>query len=250
MNTQFTGVNKIYFSQLDSTINQAWNLLDSTPEEGTLIYTDYQYSGKGQRGNTWVSSPYKNIALSIIYYPSFLAIEHIFYLNKIVSLAVKSTISSFLPQSIVKIKWPNDILTNNKKIAGILIENQLEGHRIKSSILGIGINVNEEEFPEQLADKATSMFLQMGKSIHQEEVISFLMEKLEQFYMMLEAGKQDEIDSQYLSQLFGYQEITILTANQITQPGIICGVDVSGKLMVKFKDKISTFDIKEIRFQL
>ena len=120
---------------------------DTKLPEGTLILTEDQTRGRGQMGNKWLTEKGKNLTFSIVLYPSFLRPNQHFYLTQFVSIAIQEVIQELLPDKGIKIKWPNDLYVENRKLAGILIENILSGHRIQSSILGIGLNVNQVQFP-------------------------------------------------------------------------------------------------------
>jgi len=115
-----------------------------TLDEGTVIVTRNQTAGKGQQGNAWESEAGKNITCSILLYPSFLPVQHFFLLSEVISLGVKETLDAYTDG--ITIKWPNDIYYCERKIAGILIENEITGSNISMSVAGIGVNVNQEQF--------------------------------------------------------------------------------------------------------
>ena len=115
-----------------------------TLEEGTLVATSEQRAGKGQAGNYWEAEPGKNITLSLILYPDFLPIQQHFLLSEVVALGVKDVLDTYTKE--IFVKWPNDIYYKDKKLGGILIENDIMGQSISRSIVGIGINVNQEIF--------------------------------------------------------------------------------------------------------
>lgn len=126
METLFIGKNLLFLHEVESTNTYAMNLLRNVNAiEGTVVYTDNQTHGKGQRGANWGSEIAQNITASIIIKPHFLNIDNAFYLSKISALAVYDVLTELLPNSHngIKIKWPNDILVNQQKISGILIEN-------------------------------------------------------------------------------------------------------------------------------
>ena len=126
METLFIGKNLLFLHDVESTNTYAMNLLRNVNViEGTVIHTDNQTNGRGQRGALWTSNIAQNITSSIILKPTFLPIDNTFYLSKISALAVYDVLTDILPNSQydTKIKWPNDILVNQQKIAGILIEN-------------------------------------------------------------------------------------------------------------------------------
>src|SRR5690554_1314415 len=110
--------------------------------EGSIVVADYQTQGRGQAGNTWFSDKGCNLLFSFLVYPKFIAANRQFILSRIVSLAIKKVLDRYFDD--ITIKWPNDIYWKNKKIAGMLIENTLMGQKINSSIIGIGLNVNQD----------------------------------------------------------------------------------------------------------
>ena len=118
---------------------------EERPEEGSLVIADFQTGGRGQMGNSWFSSKGDNLLFSLVIYPKTVRANEQFIISRIASLAIKNTLDQFVDD--IRIKWPNDIYWNDKKIAGILIENDLQGNTIDNSVIGIGINVNQEMFP-------------------------------------------------------------------------------------------------------
>lgn len=125
-------------------LSQLCNQLQESVAELTTVTAEFQTAGKGQRGNTWEAEEGKNLLFSFVLYPSFLEARRQFILSQIVSLAIKEELSRWSDE--ITIKWPNDIYWKDKKICGILIENDLSGHHIRRSIAGIGININQEVF--------------------------------------------------------------------------------------------------------
>lgn len=188
--TLFVGQNLIKLKEVDSTNNYLKELLSKSEPlpEGTAIMADNQFAGRGQQNSVWQTEVGKNISASIYLKPSGLALNKQFYLNMAVSLAVSEALSHFIPQGI-KIKWPNDMYYLNKKLGGILIENTLTGSSIKSSVIGIGLNINQEDFAEDISHKATSVF----RILHREVQLEVIMEKLfvfmEKYYLILKSGK-------------------------------------------------------------
>src|ERR1035437_6675835 len=152
METIFIGKNCIEIEKTDSTNSYLSKLLgEKTLFEGTVVITNRQEMGRGQRGTTWESEPNKNLTLSILLHPTFLRPDEQFQLNKAISLGVAGFVVGVLQVDVdVKIKWPNDIYIRNKKVAGILIENSVSGNNLQHSIIGIGINVNQEKFSAKL----------------------------------------------------------------------------------------------------
>ncbi|MEL6131846.1 MAG: biotin--[acetyl-CoA-carboxylase] ligase [Bacteroidota bacterium] len=234
------------FDSLPSTNVYAQSLLGAQPEEGTLILADHQSQGKGQKGRVWEVAPSQNLTFSLITYPRFISPTRMFILSKAVALAVRHTLADFLPHAEVQVKWPNDILINHKKASGILIENQLEGNQIKSSIWGIGVNVNQHYFPPHLQHKATSLGLWTEKEISREEVLFKLIEYLNTHYHWLKSGKSESLDHAYLRHLLGYQEDILVEIKGQQETCHLAGVDAHGRLALVRNDKLSYFAVGEV----
>lgn len=246
-NTQFIGKVLLYFSSLASTNEYAMQLLeDEKIEEGTIIATAHQFSGKGQMGNVWESAPTANIAMSIIIKPSFLKARQQFFLNIITALAVREALASFISQP-VQIKWANDILIASKKTCGILIQNILVGEQIQASVVGIGINVNQLHFGEHLP-RATSMALATGNQFEVASVMNEVCQQFERYYLLLRQGNFKSLEATYYQYLYQYQVWSWyenLEGQEIK--GKIIGISEHGRLIVTHEDGIKTYDLKEIK---
>lgn len=228
----FIGSTIIRLERVDSSNNYARALIrDKMPIEGTLIVADEQLEGRGQRSNQWHSEPKLNFTGSYILRPAFLAAKDQFMLSASVALAVFDMVSEILMEETVKIKWPNDILVNGKKIAGILIENSLRGSNLDNSIVGIGINVNQTEFTEGL--NATSLKTISGNFFDLNELIPILNSKLEKRYLQLRQGQHSAILSQFNQNLFAFDEERTLTVNGKQDTFRILGARPSGELQLE-----------------
>lgn len=252
METLFIGKNSLFLHEVESTNTYAMNLLRNVnPIEGTIVYTDNQTQGKGQRGALWTSKIGQNITVSVVLKPQFLGLDKTFYLSKISALAVYDVLTDILTNSQydIKIKWPNDILVNQKKIAGILIENNFTTHSIQYSIIGVGLNVNQQEFVD-FERTATSLKLLLNKDFDRKIVMELFCQKLEKWYLKLKEQKFNVIDESYLNSLYGMQQIIDFEDfNQIAFKGKIVGVSSDGKLQIENADLIiKEFDIKELKF--
>jgi BirA family transcriptional regulator, biotin operon repressor / biotin---[acetyl-CoA-carboxylase] ligase len=249
MNTLFVGQNLIHLKTADSTNSYATELLRQiSPLDGTVIYTFNQLNGRGQRGSLWESERGKNIAMSIVLKPSFIAVEEQFILSKIAAIAVADLMSElldpFLSNESIKIKWPNDIYINHKKVAGILIENTFAQNAYQYAIVGIGVNVNQVVFENK---RAVSL-----KQVSQQEfdlldVIKRLCKHVEYNYLQLKANKHEALNQRYLQLLYGLNELKQFETASGIFKGIIRNVEPSGKLMVENESKeLLCFDLKEI----
>ncbi|MBP7821872.1 MAG: biotin--[acetyl-CoA-carboxylase] ligase [Saprospiraceae bacterium] len=251
IDTIFIGKHIQYFETLPSTNEFALSLVSkSKPTEGTVILTHNQTLGKGQNGSSWIMTPDKNIALSLILYPKFIQVREQFILSQAVAISVCNSITKYVNLP-VKIKWPNDIYINNKKIAGILIQNSISGASIQHSIIGIGINVNQQSFADDLPH-AGSIFQFSNKEIPLDEFLCSLCVQLEQQYFKLRASDYANIRKQYLSHLMRYLEESefLNIKNQQLFNGVIVGTDTDGKLLIESKTGIHSFNIKEVQMIL
>lgn len=248
-NTLFIGKVLLHLKELNSTNAYALNLLTKNkPGEGTVVSAWNQTQGRGQIGSSWESEAGKNITISIILYPSFLPIRQQFILNQAISLGIFDFISKFISTQ-VKIKWPNDLLVRDKKIAGTLIQNILSSNIFQSSVIGVGINVNQVLFKSD-APNPTSLKLETKKEYDVNSLIDLLCSAIEKRYLQLRAGNISILQQDYLNNLHQFQEEAIYqrTDNREIFSGKIVGIDESGKLIIDHKKGQSAFSMKEVRF--
>ena len=238
--------NPLFLDQVHSTNDYAILLLSkSKPIEGTVITTYNQLAGKGQIGRTWFSGSNNNLTLSIILYPTFLLVKNQFYLSICLSLAVSKTIQDIISQS-VSIKWPNDIYIDNDKIAGLLIQQSIQSTRISHSILGVGLNVNQEEFPNYLPNPI-SIYQLIHKKINLDELSETLFNNLAHYYDLLLKSEFSILKHQYLSKLFRRGEKSyFLDSNEQRFMGEIINIDDSGRLILAIENELRSFSMGEI----
>lgn len=242
------GENKITLKRTDSTNYYAINLLGRhKPTEGTLVCADYQSAGRGIDNNHWESEKGKNALISIILYPDFLLPEKQFLLNKMVSLSILDFLKGKISDNRLSIKWPNDIYVDELKIAGILINNTISGNTLEASVIGIGLNINQELF---ISDAPNPVSLKMLTNI--EYSISGCIDELctcfESRYTQLK-NSDDQIDVDYLNSLFRFNIFYNYRYKDQDITGKIVGTDEFGKLILeKETSEILTCDFKEIIF--
>ncbi len=240
------------FTRLESTNKKAKELVVSDNlQEGSIIICDEQYAGRGYSCNSWESQPGKNITATWLLSPSFLPVDKQFYITKILSLAVKETVAFFYNgHEPVTIKWPNDIYVSDKKIAGILVENNIAGNTIKECFAGIGLNINQVIFHSDAPNPASLKML-TGKGFEVEECVQTLSEKIEYFYNLLKAGETSKLDDLYSKNLYRiFKEARFESAGK-NFIGEIQGTDPYGRLIVMLNQgEIKTFDFKEVAFIL
>jgi BirA family transcriptional regulator, biotin operon repressor / biotin---[acetyl-CoA-carboxylase] ligase len=233
------GQNHIHFKEIDSTNVYATNLLAKTnPIDGTVISADFQTAGKGQYDRKWLSNPGENIIMSIILYPNFLIAQHQIFLNMAIALGIHDFLNNF--NNDFSIKWPNDIYHQNSKIAGILIQNQLQGETIKNAVIGIGLNLNQKIFDHDITNP-TSLSLITGFSYNINSEIKKLCESVESRYNALQSIENlEKLKSEFESKLYGLHKWVNFKYNSESSylPAKIIGVNNTGKLLVQSEDSL------------
>lgn len=243
----FVGQNLVKLSAVASTNAYVKEVLSNSAPlpEGTVIMAENQFEGRGQQQNTWLSEAGKNLTFSVLLSPVFLQITQQFELNKAISLAVLDVLKPLLGSS-VSIKWPNDILVDKQKIAGILIENIVQGSRWKHAVIGIGLNVNQTEFPDSL--NATSIRTILHRDCDLNQLLADLCRAIEARYLALKSRKFDRIHQEYLNGLYKFEDSATFKLGDELKTGRIIGVSNIGLLQIDFGDQIREFGFKEIGF--
>jgi len=239
------GKKVVYMPSCHSTNEVASDLLKTQKiEEGTVIITDNQTSGRGQQGNHWESDKGKNITCSLILKPNALPLSDQFVLNIIVSLGVADLVSDVLSMD-AKVKWPNDVYCNNEKISGILINSTIKGHMLENSVVGIGLNVNQQHFSNT---KATSLSLLSGNTTYNlPQILESLILCIEKRYFQWK-NDIDGLRNDYLKNMYWRDQVRTYKENGKYFTGIIKDVTNSGKLMVEDEVQTRLFDFKAIEF--
>jgi BirA family biotin operon repressor/biotin-[acetyl-CoA-carboxylase] ligase len=245
----FVGQNLIILKEVDSTNNFLKNTLSNSKPlpEGTVIMAESQYAGRGQQQNRWHSDAGKNLTFSILLKPSFLAISDQFDLTRAISLGVYDALYTLLGKGL-KIKWPNDIYYNDMKLGGMLIENAIQGTQIKHSIIGIGLNINQDNFPESVPNAASiKQILQRDYDLRQ--ILSDICSHIEAWYLKLKAGQIDVVRKEYLLRLYWLGEKKRFRSATGDFDGIVKDVLNNGLLVIKNSfETVLIFNFKEIEF--
>jgi BirA family biotin operon repressor/biotin-[acetyl-CoA-carboxylase] ligase len=236
------GYNLKILESVDSTNNYVANQLRSGKiDHGAVILAVEQYAGRGQRMTQWQSRPGENLTMSLYLTEFNLPADRQFHLTTFVSIVL----CHFLQKLGVtaEIKWPNDIYVDHKKLAGLLIENQLKGTSISGTIIGIGLNVNQTEFGDL---NATSLKLLTGKHFSLEELALTLITVFNEAAVNFD--RHDIYRERYLDKLYQRGlEKEYLIGEEIIK-GTILGVDPQGKLLLKINEDTRSFDLKEVAF--
>ena len=245
--TLFVGQIVQYLPACQSTNDEASALIANTAvPEGTLVITDRQTAGRGQRGNQWAAEPGQNLTFSLVLKPSFLRAAGQFWLNIAVSLGLYDALLPLAGETL-RVKWPNDLYVGNQKIGGVLIENTLHGYEMAWSIVGVGLNVNQTTFAYPTATSLQRLAPQPG-GYDLAGLLGQLCETLERRYLQLRVGGRDALKADYLQTLFRYGEEHTYESEGRFFRGVITGVDDTGRLILTTDDGTRTFGFKEVSF--
>ncbi|MFO7828482.1 MAG: biotin--[acetyl-CoA-carboxylase] ligase [Bacteroidales bacterium] len=237
----------IEINSVHSTNSYASELLKTEDiDEGTIVFTPNQSAGRGLGQNTWESEKDKNLTFSIILFPDFLPIDQHYLLSKVISLGLYEYAKSKTPG--IKIKWPNDIYYEDKKLAGILIENSIKGSTINYSIAGIGFNLNQEKFNSD-APNPVSLKQITGKNYSVKDELIHIREKIQKYYLKLKSGQANQLNREYIKGLYRFNKPYKFKWDGKVFNAKIIGVNEYGHLQVLTADnEKKEFEFKEIEF--
>jgi BirA family transcriptional regulator, biotin operon repressor / biotin---[acetyl-CoA-carboxylase] ligase len=231
LRTKKFGQNLFYRESLDSTNTFAKTLPFEDSPEGTVILAEFQTGGRGRQGRQWYSRPGKNLTFSLILRPRF-SLEVGGLLSLYASLAVASALGNY-PGVHAQCKWPNDVLVNEHKISGILSEAVVAQNGALTVIIGIGINVNETNFPPGLLKPATSLALACGKELDRAEVFCGVLEELERTYPLLDEGGRATLVARWSARSSMLGKEVLIDQNGTTVRGIARQIAGDGHLVVE-----------------
>lgn len=236
----------IELKECDSTNSELERIIESGEKlDRMAVRSGFQHRGKGMMGKVWESSKEENLLISMLYIPSKIRASVQFIISKALAIGILNFIKAVLPNEDVKIKWPNDILVNGKKISGSLIQCSVKGDLVQYAITGVGININQSSFTGNYS--ATSLFLVKGMKHDLQKLTTHFLEEINACFDMIELGKLDEINALYNNNLHGFNEFKSYSADGTTFEGKILEIAVDGRMFLEKKDGTrSYFEIKEI----
>lgn len=239
----------IRLKETDSTNNYLKELIRSGDvKEGTVIRSEIQTSGRGQQGNRWESEEGKNLLFSIVLYPNTIKATQQFIISQLVSLAVKHTLDKYTHD--ITIKWPNDIYWQEKKICGILIENTLMEDNIGQSVIGAGININQDNF---ITDAPNPISLKQitGAEYDMDEILESVYSFIMEYYSDIRAGRISHIIEDYKSSLFRNTGYYLYDDGKNIFGAKIKDIRPTGLLVLETRDGIEReFAFKEVKYIL
>ena len=216
--------------------------------EGSVVVADFQTAGRGQIGNVWESEAGKNLMFSTVLYPTCIPANRQFLISQIAALSVKETLDSYTDH--VTVKWPNDIYWKDKKICGMLIENDLMGRNISQSIAGVGININQEVFHSS-APNPVSLFQITGKQYDIFNILEHIMLRIQIYYDLLQKNNTALITAQYERSLFRKEGMyRYKDVNGEFMANIVC-VEPEGRLILEDETQTKRgYMFKEVEYLL
>lgn len=237
----------IHKAEVDSTNNYVRSLVDSFPEkEFVVVSTKFQTSGRGQRGNSWESERGKNLLFSFSCRPTFLEANQQFTISQAISLSIKEELEHHAKK--MSIKWPNDIYWREKKIGGILIENDLEGKHIALSIIGVGINLNQLEFTSG-APNPVSLMQATGQPKTPDVILRKILARFEFYYHKLAEGRIDLIAELYKKSLLRRRGYHIFKDENGLFGARIHHIKPDGHIVLQDTEKhLRTYSFKDIEY--
>lgn len=246
LRTDFLGHEIRYFKQTDSTNTQAMTWAEEGAPEGSLVIAEHQTQGRGRQGRAWESKGSQNLLFSLILRPN-LSPSHLSLLTIITSLSVAEAIQEVTTPLPVLIKWPNDILLNQKKCCGVLIETAHSTAQ-PQVVVGIGINVNQASFSEGISHKATSLLLETGRHADRLQLLARILLRLEHYYKALDEETAPIFIDKY-TQTLAYLNESINLRQHGTEnfrQGIIRGISASGALLFETNQGLETLHAGEV----
>lgn len=221
---------------------------EKTVDNYTVIWADSQLEGRGQMGSVWSSEPGKNLTFSVFVQLNDFELSNAPYLNYSIATAIYRTLKSYsVPH--LSVKWPNDILAGNAKIGGLLIENSVSKGNIDYAVVGLGLNVNQVHFSENLG-KVASLKTLLGKEVDLDSLLTKLVSEIQEAVKFCVSENFQVIRRNYLAVLYKYLVPAMFSNNSGTQfMGKITGVTERGDLQIEMEDKtVQSFGIKEVKY--
>ena len=241
--TLFDNKTYIFMTECLSTNDYLLKLLKKKNyEEGTMVHTHYQKNGRGQRNNEWLSENGKNLTFSFLLEP-YVELSNQFFLHIITSISIFKTLLKINIKNI-SIKWPNDIYVNDKKIAGILIENLVYRKFIHKSVIGVGLNINQANFGSL---NATSIINETLKKHSLDQILKIFKSTFNKEYLKLNSNKIHEEFDFYKKNLIGYQVEKKYEYNSDVIKGKIIDILSDGILVIQTKNSIMKLNFGDIR---
>ncbi len=238
----------IYVKETDSTNHAIRQYEAGCNKKFLVLSAEYQTQGKGQRGNSWESERGKNLMFSLSFCPTFLPVQQQFLLSQIISLSIIDVFRRYYRR--FSVKWPNDIYWRDKKMGGILIENDIDGEHVSRCVIGVGLNINQTEFHSG-APNPVSLLQICGMHCKRVHVLEKILKAFEEYYRLLQAGEVEAIRERYKKVLFRKWDYHTYRDAQGEFNARLHHIEDNGKLVLKDSDgQLRSYAFKEVEFVL
>ena len=238
----------IELNEIDSTNNFLKSYRPLQPKEVTLVTAEFQTAGRGQIGNSWESESGENLLFSLLIHPQNIKASQQFLISQISALSAKEALEAFTDG--LSVKWPNDIYWRDKKICGMLIENDVMGQNIAQSIIGIGMNINQRVFRSN-APNPISLAQITGKDYDLRSVLSLFLSKFYTRYLQLLRDETESLRAEYRRHLFRGDGFHRFRDSQGIFDGRIAGIEPDGHLLLEDSEgNVRSYAFKEVQFVL
>lgn len=237
---------RIALDETISTNRYAKELPEDQNHGLTLVTAEFQTAGRGAGTNRWESERSQNLLFSLISYPKGLLANQMFALSEVTALAIRDALSSYTPG--FQIKWPNDIYYNDKKISGMLIENDLRGKWVLRSIIGVGVDINQTSFLSD-APNPVSLAQILGKAVERNQVLNSILLQFNHYYGMMEREQFSELHNRYMQHLYRRNALHPYADATGTFQARIIDVEPTGHLVLECQNgEQRRYDFKEVSF--
>lgn len=239
------------FEEVGSTNAEAARWAREGAPEGAMVLAEYQTSGRGRQGRTWKALKGQNLLFSVVLRPQ-LAPDRFSLITAAASVALAETLETFVRPHEASIEWPNDVLLEDRKTCGILLESSLSTPNADTVVvLGAGLNVNQTDFPDPLADKATSLRLTTGRSVPRASLLSRLLQTLEDRYEAVQGNEAGAVRTAFHDRLASLGESTTLRVPNTdrTISGTVQGITKTGALRLQTEDGLKTVHAGDVTTQ-
>ena len=244
--TSHTGLYKVELEETISTNTYLSQHRDEYTQRMTLVTAEYQTAGRGATGS-WHSQRGENLMFSLLVHPDTVEVSHVFVMSETICLAVANALDCF--NEGFCIKWPNDIYYGDRKVVGILIENEFRGHIVSDCVMGVGVNVNQRDFPSNIPNPS-SLALIVGHRVDRSRVLDEIVNQFDELYTQVLRGERERIHAAYLSRLYRKSKVAWYSDAAGRFQATLETVEPSGHLLLRDSEgRQRRYAFKEVRFE-